>query len=767
MTRRSKGTFDMNRRVLRQSSASLLAASLVVAGFAATDASTARFWRVSTQADLLKGQSERLSIDYDGRLTLGPSTRSVMAPTSPFVWCLAPGPEGSVYAGGGNDGLVWHVDRDGKSRVAFDAQELEVHALATMADGALLVATSPDGKVYRIAAGGAPAVFFDPEDKYIWALAVDAQGRVYVATGDKGVIYRVAADGKGEVFYKTQTSNVTSLLIGRDGQIIAGTESPGRVLRITPAGKAFVVLESPYREIRGVRMDGAGVVYAAAVNGKPSAPEASPAPPATEPPRAAPVASVSAEIMAVTVIDTSSAASGSVPAQRPQPEPAAKGGVYRIDAAGGSDLIWEFRDDQPFDLLLEDGGSLLVATGNAGKIYRLAGEPWRAMLLTRFDAQQITAMLGAGSLRYFATSNPAHLVRVEAGRAADGQYLSEAKDAGTVAAWGNLTWQAIQAGAGAVQISTRSGNTPVPDDTWSEWAGPYERPDGEQVKSPPARYLQWKAVLKGQPGATAGPALVSTSVAYLQRNLRPRVTSITVHPPGIVFQKPYPTGEADIAGLADVPPEARVPIFSAPLGGATQPPSAGPALGRRMYQKGLQAFAWKAEDDNDDRLHYDLYYRRAGEADWKALRRDVTDQIVVWDTMSVPDGTYVVKIAASDAPGNATGTALVGELVSEAFDVDNSAPSITVQEVVRDGSATRVVFEVADSFSPVSVVEFSVDTGRWQPVYPADGAADSRRERFEIRVQGDAAGRVVIRAADTMNNAGTARVSAPAQNKGG
>jgi len=752
----------MNRRVLRPLAVSLLTAGLLAAGvFVVAHASTARFWRISTQADLLKGQSERLSIDYDGRLLLGPSTRSVFAPTSPFVWCLAAGPDGSVYAGGGNDGLVWHVDRDGRSRVAFDAQELEVHAIAAAADGTLLVATSPDGKVYRVAAGGSPTVFFDPEDKYIWALAVDAQGRVYVATGDKGVIYRVSADGKGDVFYRTQTTNVTSLLIGSDGQIVAGTESPGRVLKITPAGKAFVVLESPYREIRGLRAGGSGTIYAAAVNGKPSAPESLAPAPSAEPPRQVPVASVSAEIMAVTVIDTSSAASGAVPAQRAQPEPAAKGAVYRVDAGGGSDIIWEFRDDQPFDLLVEDGGGLLVATGNAGKIYRLAGEPWRAMLLTRFDAQQVTAMLGVGSVRYFATSNPAHVVRVDAGRAADGQFLSDAKDAGTVSVWGTLTWKAIQAAPGALQLSTRSGNTPVPDDTWSEWAGPYQRADGEAIKSPPARYLQWKAVLKGRAGDQPGPALLSMSIAYVQQNRRPRVTSITVHPPGIVFQKPYPTGEADIAGLGDVPPEARVPIFSAPLGGAPQSPAAGPALGRRMYQKGLQAFTWKAEDDNDDRLSYDLSYRQAGDNEWKPLRRGSTEQILVWDTMSVPDGTYVVKIGAADSAANSPGTALVGELVSEAFDVDNGAPTITVQQAVREGAATKVTFDVTDSFSAISTVEYSVDTGRWQPAYPLDGAADSRQERFEIRVDGEAAGRVVIRAADTMNNAGTARVAAP------
>jgi hypothetical protein len=752
----------MKRRMHRPRRAGWVAALLVAAAAITAGASTARFWRVSTQADLLKGQSERLSIDFEGRLVLGPSAQSTLAPASPFVWCLLPGPDGSVYAGGGNDGLVWQIDRGGQSRVVFDAQEMEVHAIAAAPDGALLVATSPDGRVYRVAAGGASAVFFDPDDKYIWALAVDGQGRVYVGTGDKGVIYRVSADGKHEVFYRTQTANVTSLRIGPDGHLLASTESPGRVLRLSPAGKAFVLLESPYREVRALRVTAAGTIFAAAVNGKPGTSEPAAPSPAPDAPRAAPVGTVSAEIMAVTVIDTSAAAGGAAPPQRSQPEPAAKGAVYRIDAQGSNDIIWEFRDDQPYDLLLEDAGSVLVATGSAGKIYRLAGDPWRAMLLTRFDAQQVTALMGTGSLGYFATSNPAHVVRVDAGRAADGRYLSEARDAGSVATWGSLTWKAAQAEGGAIQISTRSGNTPVPDDTWSEWSAPYERAEGDTVKSPPARYLQWRAVLKGGPGGTAGPVLVSMNIAYLQRNSRPRVSSITVYPPGIVFQKPYPTGDGEIAGLGDAPPDARLPMFSAPLGAVTQPPSAGPALGRRLYQKGLQAFTWKAEDDNEDRLHYDLYFRQAGEPEWKPLRREVTDQIVVWDTMSVPDGTYLIKVSASDAPGNAPGSSLIGELLSEAFDVDNGAPAITVEQVTRDGSGTKVVFEVADSFSPIATVEYSVDTGRWQPAYPVDGVADSRRERFDIRVEGDAAGRVVIRAADAMNNAGTARVAAPA-----
>ncbi len=101
--------------------------------------------------------------------------------------------------------------------------------------------------------------------------------------------------------------------------MFASTESPGRVLRIAPSGKAFVLLDSPYREIRALRVGGAGTIYAAAVNGKPAPPESAAPAPAAEPPRNVPVASVSTEIMAVTIIDT----------RRPPPAPRRPSGRSR------------------------------------------------------------------------------------------------------------------------------------------------------------------------------------------------------------------------------------------------------------------------------------------------------------------------------------------------------------------------------------------------------------------------------------------------------
>jgi len=251
--------------------------------------------------------------------------------------------------------------------------------------------------------------------------------------------------------------------------------------------------------------------------------------------------------------------------------------------------------------------------------------------------------------------------------------------------------------------------------------------------------------------------LTSVTAAYLPRNLRPAVTSITVHPPGTVFQRPFSTGELEIAGFEDNTSDGRNPSQpNTQSGGATPPPSA-PALGRKVYQKGLQTFVWKAEDENDDRLQYDVFYRREGDTAWKPLKRGLWDAIVVWDTTSVPDGTYYVKVTATDAPSNSPATALTGEAESVSFDIDNTPPVVEVQSAIRTGTRATVKFVVRDEQSAVLRVEYSLDASRWRVAYPVDGIPDSRREEFEVTLDGaEAAHSIIIRATDAMNNVATA-----------
>jgi len=345
-----------------------------------------------------------------------------------------------------------------------------------------------------------------------------------------------------------------------------------------------------------------------------------------------------------------------------------------------------------------------------------------------------------------ATANPGKLFRLSAARAARGTYESDVRDASTVASWGTISWRA-QLNGGHVEVATRTGNTATPDDTWSDWSPPYKVADGDRILSPKARYLQWRAVLTAARSDTS-PVLTSVSTAYLPRNLRPEVDSITVHPSGTVFQKPFSTGELEIAGFDDEGADARQ--MAAAQSGTPQP---APLLGRRMYQKGLQTFVWKADDPNDDRLQYDIFYRREGDTAWKPLKRGLVDALFVWDTTSVPDGTYVVKVAASDSPSNSPGSALVGERESSSFEVDNTPPRV-VFPATRDGNVLR--FTVVDDHSPVQKVEYSLEGDRWRVVYPQDGIADSRSEEFEIDLGGNAARSITIRATDAMNNASTA-----------
>jgi hypothetical protein len=259
-------------------------------------------------------------------------------------------------------------------------------------------------------------------------------------------------------------------------------------------------------------------------------------------------------------------------------------------------------------------------------------------------------------------------------------------------------------------------------------------------------------------GAAATPMLTSVSAAYLQRNIRPRVESITVHPAGVAFQKPFSTGETEIAGYDDEPADRKL----ANQGSGTGLQSGGPTLGRRIYQRGLQTLAWKAEDENGDDLTYSVLYRREGDTAWRTLKSGLTDTLTVWDTSSTPNGTYVVKIVASDAKVHPAEEALSGELESGSFDIDNTPPVVNVGTVTRDGNRFVVPVEVRDADSPLIRVEYSVDSQKWRVAYPRDGMLDSRRELFEIHLEGEASGRVlVVRATDALNNTGAGQSAIP------
>ena len=64
-------------------------------------------------------------------------------------------------------------------------------------------------------------------------------------------------------------------------------------------------------------------------------------------------------------------------------------------------------------------------------------------------------------------------------------------------------------------------------------------------------------------------------------------------------------------------------------------------------QKGWQSVLWTAHDDNDDDLKYAVYFRGENEHDWRLLKDNLEQKFYSWDTTTMPDGAYYLKIVAT------------------------------------------------------------------------------------------------------------------------
>ena len=322
-----------------------------------------------------------------------------------------------------------------------------------------------------------------------------------------------------------------------------------------------------------------------------------------------------------------------------------------------------------------------------------------------------------------------------------------------VATWGTMSWRGTASGGNRIELFTRSGNTATPDETWSAWSAAYTNAEGSPITSPKTRYLQWRAVLTRQgrrSGADLGHGRLSSAQPAAAGPLGHRASARHRVPEAVHHRG---TGSRGLRGSDHAGAQA---------GHGRRAARGANALGRRAYQKGLETLQWRADDENDDELVYDVLFRREGETTWKALRRAVADTILVWDTNTVPNGSYFIKVVASDGPSNPAGIALTGELESAAFDVDNTPPVIAVAGVRVDRGRTIVTFDVKDDHSPIQRVEFSEDGQRWRGVFPTDGIADSRQEHYELVVEGVLTERgLTLRAVDSMNNVETAHVDPP------
>jgi hypothetical protein len=684
-------------------------------------------WEQSDLADFERGTPKHLSIRSDGHITLAPEFKELDSTSVPYLWAVAQDSKGTLFYGGGAPTgattKIFALAPNGKPKVFVELPGLEIHALAVDAEDRLYAAVLPDAKIYRIDKSGKSQLFFNPNCKYIWAMTFDRSGNLFVATGDSGVVYKVAPDGSGSKFFETNETHARSMIIDDSGNLIVGTEPGGLIFRITPQGKGFVLYQADKREVTAVAEHN-GIIYAAAIGNKVANVPVTGPPPILPSRPPAPVTS------------TGTIRVGSAPPSLPPAvgslSAAVTGGstLYRIQKDGFTEPIWNSSTELVYAIAFDGSGKPLVGTGNKGIIYRIDSDQLFTELLNTPPTQVIVLLPGRNGVIYAATGNVGNLYSIGPGLQAAGTLASEAFDTNDFAYWGKAHIRSTLHG-GSIALDTRSGNLNNPENDWSPWSPAPVNEAGGAIGSPPARFLQYRLTLTRSADGES-PDLNTIDIAFLPKNVAPKVLQIDLAPfnyrqaPGTsplertVMQSGSPTTlTLPAVGQKKAPPT----ITMEGAGSATL-----------QYSKGYVTVRWNASDANNDPLVYKVEIRREHDSQWRLLKDKLQDRFYAFDSTTLPDGKYVVRVTASDAPGNTPAEAMTGSLDTDPFTIDNTPPEIVNLSRSAEGRRSVVAFAAHDALSWIDKAEYSVNGGDWVLVQPEGRVTDSQTLSYKLRV---------------------------------
>ncbi len=553
--------------------------------------------------------------------------------------------------------------------------------------------------------------------KYIFAIAIGKDGDIYLGTGPLGKVYKLDSFGRRpEVIYDSGDKNILSLAIGGDGSVYAGSDNRGLVYKIDPQTRTAAVLyDSEQEEVTALLSAEGGDLYAAATSAKivqaqtdfavrmPLAGRPEPQPQKDE---GVDESEGGLKLKTANTRRQKADKSSEEPAARKASPPDKTSYIYRITKEGFVTKI--FGEAAVFFCLAEQRGKLLVGTGNDARLFAVepASEE-QAIIYKDRRASQITAVVADGEDIYLGTANPAKLVKLAGSFARQGTYTSSLIDGGQPAKWGKLQIEAdIPQGCG-VKMACRSGNVnDVNDPTFSAWTGPVEVTEPVQLGCPLARFCQYKLFLYSQNGQKS-PVVREVAVAGAIPNLAPRVEEIKVE---------------TVEGAG---------------------------------KEGVLKVSYKAKDDNEDKLIYELDFRKIGRTGWIEIEDKVEQDNFEWDTKTVEDGRYEVRVTASDQRSNTTQSSLSGSRVSEPLVVDNTGPVIGDCSITVNGKTVTLKFKASDELSAIGRVYYTVDSNKeWVGTMPEDSVYDTTDEDFTVVIGDlqDGEHIISIRASDAIGN---------------
>ncbi len=669
-------------------------------------ATETQWWFSDSPGDYAKAQARGAIVRADGAIETGLASDSYTDDSLRVVWAVAVLADGSVALGGDHGRIDRWTAKDG-IRPWVRLGGGQVLALARDGEG-LLAGTGPNGIVWRVGARGDTAVVVRTGERYVWALASAGHGAFWAATGTRGRLLRIEG-GKARVVFDAEDGNLLCLAADGAGGVYSGGDSKGRVYHATAAGVTTTEFDAPEDEVRALVRTADGAVWMAAL------------------------------AAGATTTDD-----GSDDDERPAPlrsaPSAGKAVVYRLVPDSAAVAMWAAPQPLVFALASTPAG-VVAATGNRAGVFRIEHIGSAAQLLAPPQGQVTALATGADGALWAATANPVALWKLGPGRAAHGELTSAALDAHRFTHFGHVRWH----GRGTLALSTRSGNSDPPDSTWTAWRALGAGEDGARLAtSPGGRYLQWKVEL-GSPDAR----LDDVAIAWREQNLAPRVDDVGIAPQALNFRDGELTARSE--AVTQALPSGQKVEYSVTL------PSNRTIRELPVWARGLRTLTWRAVDPNGDALRYRVEIRNEDGGEWIEIGKDLEATLYTWNTNSIPDGRYRLRVTASDGLANALGEERTGQGMSEPFTVDNTPP--VVQPLTAAGA--RLEGRATDATSPIWRLEVAVDDGDWRTIVPQDGLADSQSESFAVTLPGLKPGAHLasVRAVDLAGNSVTRAIA--------
>jgi len=668
-------------------------------------------------AEFNQGVSTGTELMAEGRLKIGPRAELREKSGEGVIWDIAVDPvDGSVFYATGHNGKVFRLQSNGKLEEWADLTEVQATALAIDPKGGLLIGASPSGKIYRVTKKGKAELFFETGEKYVWDLIFDRNGLLYAATGTSGKIYRIRGERNGEVYYDSDATNVLNLNFDSDGHLLAATQGKGYVLRVNKANNAYVLYSASQDEVRALAVDGAGNIYAAANSTRLSS------------------------IFDKTTTASSSFGSGLV----------GSGEVIQIQPSGFVTDFWQ-APEGPIQALLADGATsgILAAAGKNGKVYRVQVPDANYSVVADVDEPMVTALAPGKDGVLLGTANKAVVYDLAtSGSRATGLFASRAFNAKSTVLWGNLKYDGELTSATHAKFETRTGNTPEPTDgTWSPWTAATEvAPQIVKTQSPVAQYLQYRVTLdSSEPGQGF---IDNVQVFYVQKNAAPVIKKIELTKvPGSPAAAQALALAAAAARMQENSSDSTDKAKEASDEAAKAATAAARAAQAAVTAKSAQSqtdlqnsqkvnIAWAAEDPNEDKLRYDLYYKGEDETVWKQIEEHLTTNRHQFSTEAIPDGQYRFKVDATDRFENQETSASTVSLVSRIYTVDNSPPDIIDLKARKiSENQYEITATATDKTSIISAAEYNLNASdEWRALAPVDGIFDLNREDFKVVV---------------------------------